>query len=50
MDRLHVRRFVIVLATSVTTIILAVTGGWTQTAGPGPKTDPKINEPFKNPT
>jgi ubiquinone/menaquinone biosynthesis C-methylase UbiE len=49
MDRLHVRRFVIVLATSATTILLAVTGGSTQTAGPGIKTDPKINEPFKNP-
>jgi ubiquinone/menaquinone biosynthesis C-methylase UbiE len=49
MDRLCVRRFVIVLAASATTTILAVTGGWTQTAGPGTKTDPKINEPFKNP-
>jgi ubiquinone/menaquinone biosynthesis C-methylase UbiE len=49
MDRLFVRRLVIVLALSATTIILAMTGGWTQTAGPGTRTDPKINEPFKNP-
>jgi ubiquinone/menaquinone biosynthesis C-methylase UbiE len=49
MDRLCVRRFVIVLAVSATTIILAVTGGWTQTAGPATRPDPKINEPFKNP-
>jgi ubiquinone/menaquinone biosynthesis C-methylase UbiE len=49
MDRLCVRRFVIVVAVSATTIVLAVTGGWTQTAGPGTKTDPKINVPFKNP-
>jgi ubiquinone/menaquinone biosynthesis C-methylase UbiE len=49
MDRLHARRFGIVLAISATTIILAVTDGWTQTAGPAKKTDPKINEPFKNP-
>lgn len=49
MDRLYVRRVVIVLAVSTTTIILAVTGGWTQTSGQATTTDPKINEPFKNP-
>ena len=49
MDRLCVRRFVIVLAVSAATIILTVTGGWTQTAGPATRPDPKINEPFKNP-
>jgi ubiquinone/menaquinone biosynthesis C-methylase UbiE len=49
MDRLCVHRLVIVAAVSATLIILAVTVGWTQTAGTGTKTDPKINEPFKNP-
>ena len=49
MDRLCVRRLAIVPAVSATLIILAVTEGWTQTAGTGTKTDPKINEPFKNP-
>lgn len=49
MDRLCVRRFVIVLSVSAATIILTVTGGWTQTAGPATRPDPKINEPFKNP-
>jgi ubiquinone/menaquinone biosynthesis C-methylase UbiE len=49
MDRPFVRRLVVVLAVSATTFITAVTGGWTQTAGPSTRTDPKINEPFKNP-
>jgi ubiquinone/menaquinone biosynthesis C-methylase UbiE len=49
MDRLCARRLVVVVAVSASTMIVAVTGGWTQTAGPVTKTDPKINEPFKNP-
>jgi ubiquinone/menaquinone biosynthesis C-methylase UbiE len=49
MGRLIVRRLLVVLTVSSITSILVASAGLTQTAGQATRTDPKINEPFKNP-
>jgi ubiquinone/menaquinone biosynthesis C-methylase UbiE len=49
MNRLSLGHSAIVLAVTGSIVVLAVSGGQTQTTAPGTKTDPKINEPFKKP-
>ena len=49
MNRRLPRRVAIALATSLSFVVPVITFGWAQTTSPVPKTDPKINEPFKKP-
>jgi SAM-dependent methyltransferase len=53
MCQLCIRRIRAALTVSMVVVVLAATAGWSQTqtptTQPAPRTDPKINEPFKKP-
>ncbi len=55
MQGLHIHRIGLAWVVSASAVVLAATGGWTQTqtqtteSTPKPRTDPKINDPFKKP-